>query len=300
MSNTYTIILPYYCQEEVDRYLRIADHLMELGAQETRYEFLLAASPKIRPNRDMEKRLSRIAPTTSFSCPTQIFGYPEGPTAMYWDCMDYLAENSSDDDQGFGLWLESDMIPVKPNWLDAIVSDWHSDSKTPWQMGALIPDVYKHRFLKRPRKWIAAHVNGGACYNRQFAKLIPESAKKEVFDVAIYQHVLAAGGLKATSTIALSTMQRCRADIVDDRRMLLHGFMQDKDDFVDKCRQPVTQDELQNYKNVGHYRAFAQAYERTKLMITGRGPEAMLNAMFLEIDKNEHTELYEVEQRRAA
>jgi len=214
--------------------------------------------------------------------------------------MDYLAENSKENDHGFGLWLESDMIPVKANWLDAIVNDWHSGVQTPWQMGALIPDVYKHRVLKRPRKWIAAHVNGGACYNRQFAKLIPESAKKEVFDVAIYPHVLAGKGMKATSTIALSTMQRCRADIVDDRRMLLHGFMQDKDDFIDKCRQPVTQAEIQTYKNSEHYRAFTQAFERTKLMISGRGPEAMLNAMFLEIDKKEHVENCENQERHAA
>ena len=217
MSNKYTIILPYYCQEEVDRYLRIADHLIELGPQQTRYEFLLAASPKIRPNREMEKRLSRIAPTISFSCPTKVFGYPEGPTAMYWDCMDYLAENSNEDDQGFGLWLESDMIPVKSNWLDEIVADWHEGEVTPWLMGALIPDVYKHRILKRPRKWIAAHINGGACYNRQFGNLLPKTARKEVFDVAIYSHANAAGRVKATSKIALSSMSRCRADVVDQR-----------------------------------------------------------------------------------
>lgn len=288
MPNKYTIILPYYCQEEVDRYLRIGDHLMELGPQKHEFEFLLAASPKIRPNRDFEKRFSRIAPTVSFSCPTKIFGYPEGPTAMFWDCMDFLSTNSGEDDQGFGLWLESDMIPVKPNWLDMIVEDWHQSKVTPLLMGCLIPDVYKHRILKRPRKWIAEHINGGACYGRHFAKELPTEARNDVFDVAIYPYLLETGRMKESQTIALSTMERCRADVVDPRRTILHGFMQDKDDFIDKCRQPVTSDERKQFENQSHYSSLNQAIERTKLLFMGRGPEAMLNAMFLEIDRNDH------------
>ena len=289
MSNKYTIILPYYCQEEIDRYMRIADHLMELGPQQHEYEFLLAASPKIRPNRDFEKRFSRIAPTVSFSCPTKVFGYPEGPTAMFWDCMDYLSANSSDDDQGFGLWLESDMIPVKSGWLDRIVEDWHSGDETPLLMGCLIPDVFKHRILKRPRKWIAEHIKGGACYGRHFSRELPQEARNEVFDVAIYPYLKdRPGKMKVSQTISLSTMDRCRADIVDDRRQILHGFLQEKDDFIDKCRQPVTAEERKLYSNKGRYRHLEQVMERTKLLFMGRGPEAMLNAMFLEIDRNEY------------
>lgn len=295
MANKYTIILPYYCQEEVDRYLRIGDHLMDLGPQKNDFEFLLAASPKIRPNRDFEKRFSRIAPTISFSCPTKIFGYPEGPTAMFWDCMDFLSTNSSEEDQGFGLWLESDMIPVKPNWLDAIVEDWHSGDVTPLLMGCLIPDVFKHRLLKKPRKWIAEHINGGACYGRHFGKKLPAEARNDVFDIAVYPYLLEDKGLlKFSKTIALSTMERCRLDIVDPRRMILHGFMQDKDEFIDKCRQPVSQVEKQQLTKRTHYRSVTQAIERTKLLFAGRGPEAMLNAMFLEIDRLDH------ESRRAA
>lgn len=291
MSNKYTIILPYYCQEEIDRYMRIGDHLMDLGPQEHPFEFLLAASPKIRPNRDFERRFSRIAPTISFSCPTKIFGYPEGPTAMFWDCMDFLSTNSADDDQGFGLWLESDMIPVKPDWLDQIINDWHSADETPLLMGCLIPDVYKHRILKRPRKWIAEHINGGACYGRHFAKELPAEARNDVFDVAVYPYLRdQPGKMKVSQTIALSTMERCRADIVDDRRQILHGFMQNKDDFIDKCRQPVTTSERKQLANQSHYRPFEQAIERTKLLFMGRGPEAMLNAMFLEIDRNDYLE----------
>ena len=289
MSDTYTIILPYYCQDEIDRFLRIGDHLFDLGPQEPSYQFLLAASPKIKPNRELEKRFSRIAPTISFSCPTKVFGYPEGPTAMFWDCMDYISEHSSETDQGFGLWLESDMIPVKSNWLTRIVEEWRSNPVTPWLMGCFIPDVYKRRLLKKPRKWIAEHINGGACYGRHFSKVVPREARNDVFDTAVYPYVAKEPGrLKLTDTILLSSMSRCRRDIVDERRMILHGFLQDKDEFIDRCRQPVTFDERKQMENRSHYHPLSQAYERTKMLFKGRGPEAMLNAMFLEIDRNDH------------
>ncbi len=156
-------------------------------------------------------------------------------------------------------------------------------------MGCFIPDVYKYRLLKRPRKWIAEHVNGGACYSRDFSKVIPREARNDVFDVAVFPYVAKEPGrMKVTQTIALTTMDRCRFDIVDERRMILHGFMQEKDDFIDRCRQPVSFEERKQYENRTHYRPINQMVERTKLLFTGRGPEAMLNAMFLEIDKRDH------------
>ena len=289
MSNKYTIILPYYCQDEVDRYLRIGDHLLTLGPQSHSYEFLLAASPKIRPNRDLERRFSRIAPTISFSCPTKVFGYPQGPTAMFWDCMDYISDHSNPNDAGFGLWLESDMIPIKSNWLDEIIADWSAAETPPLLMGCLIPDVYKHRVMKRPRKWVREHINGGGCYGRHFGKILPPEARNEVFDLAVYPFVMEKPErMRVTNTIALSSMDRCRADIVDQRRMILHGFMQNKDDFIDRCRQPVSQLELNRYQGKLHYHPLGNAIERTKLMFMGRGPEAMLAAMFLEMDRNDY------------
>lgn len=290
MSATFTIILPYYCQEEVDRYLRIADHIMELGPQRTRFDFLLAASPKTRTNRELEKRFSRIAPTVSFSCPTEIYGYPQGPTAMFWDCMDYIHTNSDPDDTGFAFWLESDMIPVKPFWLDGLVERWAAAGQLPLVMGCKIPNVYKQRIFKRPRKWIAEHVNGGACYARHFAGALPVNARHDVFDMAIYPFLQSRpGALMTNRAIRLSTLDRCRSDIVDPECLVLHGFMQDKDDFIDKCRQPVTfaeKAELDKLKNRKGPVGFA--LENARLLFMGRGREAMLDAMYLEMDRMDY------------
>ncbi len=83
MNSQYIIILPYFSEEEVDRYELIADKMLALGPQKNHFEFLLAASPKIEPNQRLFEKMSQVAPCHHFSCPTKIFGYPEGPTAMY-------------------------------------------------------------------------------------------------------------------------------------------------------------------------------------------------------------------------
>src|SRR5262245_32515006 len=110
---SHVVILPYFCQAEIERYLQIAECLGRFGQQTTSYEFLLAASPKIETDRRLHRAFEGLAPTTSFQCPTQIFGYPQGPTAMFWDCMDHIAQHHCRR-PGFSLWLESDMAIVKP------------------------------------------------------------------------------------------------------------------------------------------------------------------------------------------
>ena len=99
------IIVPYFSEEEVDRYLRIAKRLDAFREQSVAYEFLLAASPRIQPSERLFYAFSQIAPCKHFQCPTKIFGYPQGPTAMFWDCMDHVHE-TYDLEGGFSLWME--------------------------------------------------------------------------------------------------------------------------------------------------------------------------------------------------
>ena len=73
------VILPYFCEEEVDRYLKIADKLETFPEPECQVHYLLASSPRTEPSSRLYDAYSRLGPTTSFQCPTQIFGYPQGP-----------------------------------------------------------------------------------------------------------------------------------------------------------------------------------------------------------------------------
>ena len=47
---------------------------------------------------------------------------------MFWDCMNFLSENYSTS-SGFGLWLESDMAPTQPDWLDRLACEWHERAR---------------------------------------------------------------------------------------------------------------------------------------------------------------------------
>jgi len=280
MSSKHVVIIPYFSEEEVDRFLKIADCMQRFGPQRCDYEFLLASSPLIQPSERLFDAFHEIAPTKVFACPTKMFGYPQGPTAMFWDCADHLARDSSNDG-GFGLWLESDMVPVKPDWLQRIAAEWER-CDDPLVMGCFVPDVMKHRFIRRKRPWISEHINGGACYAKNFAKVIPDSYRHSTFDVAIYPFLKENGRFVATPLLAFSTVDKCRSDMADPRKAILHGFLQDKDVFVEKCVQPLLPNEQRFRESSPIMFATKSWLTRMKLRFLKRGKEAMLQALLLE------------------
>jgi hypothetical protein len=272
------VILPYFCDEEVSRYLKIVSR-MAATPQQCEWSFLLAASPKTRPNRALIRACESVAPTRSFHCPTQIFGYPEGPTAMFWDCMDFMADQFPDDG-GFGLWLESDMAPAKPDWLDRLDREWKR-GVDPVMMGCYVPKVYKSRFL-RPRKLLLDdHVNGGACYAKQFSARMPTSAREGVFDVVVYQWARAAGEVLFTQQIDFSTNDRVRRDVLHPDKALLHGFMQDKDRFIDDCMAPVTEQERRAAMLNPVLDFMESTRRKVRVWMVRRGHQAMYENMLL-------------------
>ena len=282
VSGEYTLIFPYYCEAEVQRYLTIADQIERLGSQKTPYRFLLAASPRTQLNRQLEDRMRRIAPVDHFQCPTRIFGYPAGPTAMFWDCMEWMSENSKSAD-GFGLWFESDMIPVRPNWLDMIVEQWTTGGQ-PWLMGCLIPEIYRNRLFKTtPPKWTEEHVNGGACYCRHFARHLPDEAREDVFDLAVYSYCRDAGMVRSTPSISLSTMGRCRLDIGNPNRAVLHGFLQNKEKFLAKCTA-LSQKSLHPQVVNEQLESLRLAWQKFRIKLGAKSDRVKLSAIFAEME----------------
>ena len=90
-TRKHVVILPHFCEEEVDRYIQIAKQLESWPKPEVEIDFLLAASPKREPSQRLVEAYQSLGNVIPFQCPTQIFGYPEGPGAMFWDCMEYLS-----------------------------------------------------------------------------------------------------------------------------------------------------------------------------------------------------------------
>ena len=100
----HVVILPHFREEEVSRYEKIAGRIAQWKRSIVPIEFLVAASPKREPSQRLIDAFSRIGNVVAFKCPTQIFGYPEGPTAMFWDCMEFIAQRYPGG-EGFALWL---------------------------------------------------------------------------------------------------------------------------------------------------------------------------------------------------
>lgn len=280
----HTIIVPYFSEPEIDRYLRIANRLRQFGPQAVDYQFLLAASPKIEPSERLYQGFCDIAPCVHFQCPTRIFGYPQGPTAMFWDCMDEIA-NHHDLQGGFSLWLESDMVPVKRDWITRLSAEW-SQAERPLIMGCYVPDVDKHRFFRRKRLWISEHINGGACYSNHFAHEMPLDAREGVFDTQIYKFVKDSGRCVLTRQIAFSTTNRLARDAARVDRVLLHGFLQDKEAFVSNCLNLPIDAEVPEELPAWRVR-LGETMHKALIRFVIRGRRAMLAALLIEQDRLE-------------
>lgn len=282
------IIVPYFSEQEIDRYLRIAERMASFPKQKTKFEFLLAASPRIEPSDRLFQGFNPIAPAVHFQCPTKIFGYPQGPTAMFWDALDQC-NATNNRDGGFALWMESDMIPVKPNWLDRLDTEWNNQTFAPLIMGRYVPDVQKHRFFRKKRLWIKEHINGGACYAKDFVKHVPLEARGGVFDTFLYQFLKDTGRVVCSNQIAFSTVGSAKQDTLDPRRVLLHGFMQDKDKFLSESLS-VTPDVAGTPIPVSKWDGLHESYRKFMLRWVIRGKRAMLEAMLLAQKKMEREE----------
>ena len=282
----HTIILPYFCRAEVDRYLKVAERLAQFPAPKCDITFLLASSPKIETDEELVAAYSKLSKTITFACSTQIFGYPEGSGAMFWDCMEFLEANNDGGD-GFSLWLESDMTPVKPDWIDRLSDEWFAGDQPPIMMGCYVPEVYTRRFLKRPRRILEAHINGGACYALDFASHMPPAAREGVFDMAVFQFADKLGRTRFTRQISFSTNLRVRRDIMDPNKVLLHGFMQEKDQFVQQCLIPTTKTEKDRASWNSTLDRWEEFRRRVKVKFGRRDELSTLENMFLEKNRFE-------------
>jgi len=275
----HVVILPYFCDEEVERYLKIVKRMGEFPKQKCEWQFLLAASPRMQPSSILLEACQRVAPTVSFQCPSQIFGYPQGPTAMFWDSMEYIEDNTPNDG-AFALWFESDMAAVQPDWLDRLDAQWN-DGPTPLLMGCYVPEVYKQRLLRKKKLLLEDHVNGGACYAKHFASCMPSEARDGVFDVVVYKHAKKLGRVKSTGLIDFSTNERVRRDLLDDRKVVLHGFMQEKDSFIEDCLTPLTERELKGAYLNPLRDTLESSRRKFRVWMVRRGKQAMYENMLL-------------------
>jgi hypothetical protein len=178
------------------------------------------------------------------------------------------------------------MVPVKPDWIARLHREWFSGD-TPLVMGCLVPRVYKTRWWRRRKLLLESHVNGGACYAKDVALRLPPAARQGVFDMAIYPHAMRAKGVRPTSQICFSTVARARRDVLDERKTLLHGYMQDKDAFLRRCTYPPTDREKRWRMLAGLADWCESIRRRARVWIVRRGPQSMFENMMLAKERME-------------
>jgi hypothetical protein len=110
---------------------------------------------------------------------------------------------------------------------------------------------------------------------------MPSEARDGVFDMAVYRHVAQVGGAQRTSQICFSTVNRARRDVLDPGKVILHGFMQDKDQFIARCTAPISPRE----QSVRVFHPLINRFEnwqrRVRVFFVRRGPQAMFENMLL-------------------
>jgi len=232
------VIIPYFSQAEVDRYLLIAEHLQRFASPGGRFEHLLVSSYAMPPSELLFAAFEKIAPVRTYVCKNRVHGHPEGPSAMFWEAMDHIADLSQSDrgmpeDGGFSLWLESDMVPIKPDWLAQLEQQWIQGGSELLQMGRRVPPVYTKRWFRRKQVLIPDHINGGACYSKQFSRRLPNEVRRGgCFDRDAFQYVKLGGEYRYTAAFAFSTIETLSFDFSDKETLIVHGWQQNKDDFV--------------------------------------------------------------------
>ena len=100
--------------------------------------------------------------------------------------------------------------------------------------------------------------------------------------MAIYPHLKSSGRFATTQTLAFSTIKRCRRDMANPQTAILHGFLQDKNSFVDKCVQELEPHEKEYHQPSKYVASIVNVSTRLNLRFFKRGKRAMLQALLLE------------------
>ena len=221
------ILLHYYCEAEIERYLQIAEFLREYSRCRADYEFLLLAASCISPSQVLQDAYSKIAPAKTLSGQKTMNGHLAGANAAFWEGMEYI-NNNYEKDGGFVFWLESDMLPIKKNWVDLLELEW---KKHP---GILVMGLYIP-WLIDPRvecNLITPHINGGGCYVKYLDSIIPISYKNPAFDMHLSRYAMKVRKFHKSGQFVFTDKYELCYDISNPKITILHGLEQDHNQFI--------------------------------------------------------------------
>lgn len=229
------ILFPYFCEEEVERFRRIAQLIRKYPKPKAKFSFLMVAAKEAGKADNLAVELKSIASVEFFQSSVGGNAYPYGPRDMFWEVMEYV-DSVSQEDKGFALWMESDMVPINPNWLDRMDVTWRH-AKNPIVIGMYVTNFPEHLGGKP----IPHHLNGGACYAKDLIKFIPKSVQEEIpFDLKMFPAIKASGRPWYNSNLfAFASPEQAQRPQDFPDISILHGIGTGKDEFMDNVMEAL-------------------------------------------------------------
>lgn len=222
------IALALYNLADLDRFTWLANLQQHLPRPHIEIEYLLVSLIHRDSSRDLEKQLASFAPTHVFGGNHHGNDHPHVAADIFWQTMDFVLTRFDHDD-GFVLWMESDMVPAKPDWLERVHREW-CDFGSPLVMGQFV-DRLPHHLGDGP---VPPHITGGACYAKNLSEFVATGVDRQPrFDVSLFnalenQHER----VHATSQFAFGAVQLIDQMINDECISLVRGLAQPADEFV--------------------------------------------------------------------
>lgn len=220
----HTVVLPYFSKQELDRLHNLADYLSRCTFRVTncKYNFLVVAC-SMPVDDSLVAKLGTVAPTSSYATPVGKLDYGSGSCSLFWDTAQYVHKNYPND--GFMLWMEADMVPLKPDWIDRLDALWDNNLMI---MGMQVP----RKFYTGSMMITTEHINGGACYSKRLAHVVPPEGRTHPFDMSLYPYVLDKCG--TTNAFRFLSASQIHEIVFDESAVVGHAYVSKhkKDDVI--------------------------------------------------------------------
>jgi len=176
---------------------------------------------------------SSIAPSMQIVFDVPFDSYREALKDTFWKTMDYINANY-EKDGGFAFWFEHDMLPTAPKWVDLLEDEWRRHPGV-FVMGVFFPKKY----FTKTKKFVPEHINGGACYLKYISELVPmkyrDVSDRGAFDVILFKYAKLTKLYHISKAFKFSHMYSLLSNIENSKNIILHGYRQDKNSFIDKA-----------------------------------------------------------------
>lgn len=234
------ILFPYWCEKELERFKLIGMNWKKLTHTNLKLRFVFVGRWDCN-NIDIKKYSKvfekyGVVSHVVLSTPQSLSRKPtrhDFAKHMFVKTMKYINRFSKSNDGGFVLWMESDVMFLKNQWLNKLYDEW-SKQKNTLLMGHLVS--YKNDTDQIKRNF-PNHINGVACYAKNIIEYIPENTfytSYRSFDVIVYNHLVKS---KLTNRIICSEQWKHQLDFdcnevefdeVDSDKIILHGCKSNK------------------------------------------------------------------------